>query len=148
MHDRFAALGAEMLREVLDLAARGPLPRSPQATRGVDPSRIAATATKPLDKDALEIDWEWNAKRIVDHVRSLSPAPGARAELAGERVKIVRASIGEAAKTSENPGMLLGATGDAALVACGDGTVCVERLVPPNRGPMDGAAFARAKVSA
>jgi len=148
LHDRFAALGAQMLGEVLALAARGPLPRTPQASLGVDAERIDATATHPLDKAALELDWTWSARRIVDHVRSLAPSPGARAELAGERVKVVRASLGSSFLRSAPPGTLLGASGAAAAVACGDGAVLIERLVPPNRGETDGAAFARGKAIA
>jgi len=148
LHDRFAALGARMLGEVLALAASGPLPRTPQASFGIEAERIDATATRPLDKAALELDWNWSAQRIVDHVRSLAPSPGARAELAGERVKLVRASLNSAAQRSAPPGTLLGASGAAAVVACGDGAVLIERLVPPNRGETDGAAFARAKAVA
>ncbi len=148
LHDRFAALGAQMLGEVLALAASGPLPRTPQALLGVAAERIEATATRPLDKAALELDWTWSARRIVDHVRSLAPSPGARAELAGERVKLVRASLGSIAQPSAPPGTLLGPSGPAAAVACGDGAVLIERLVPPNRGETDGAAFARAKAVA
>jgi methionyl-tRNA formyltransferase len=146
LHDRLATGGAAMLAEVLALAARGPLPREAQTARGVDPARIAATATRPLEKADLEIDWAWSARRIADHVRSLSPAPGARAELGGERVKLLRVSVRDGAATAA-PGTLLDASGDAALVACGDGVVGVERLVPPNRGPLDGAAFARARAA-
>ena len=146
LHDRLAALGAAMLREVLDAATRGPLARTPQSALGIAPERIAATATRPLEKADLELDWAWSARRIANHVRSLAPAPGSRAELAGERVKILAVSEAEAGRPA-SPGTILGVAGDAAIVACGDGAVRVARLVPPNRGAMDGAAFGRAKVA-
>jgi len=147
LHDRLAELGAELLGEALLLAAQGPLPRTAQSAFGIAPERITATATRPLDKAALEVVWNWSARRIVDHVRSLAPQPGARAELSGERVKILQAGVAEASLPA-TPGTLLGADAAAALVACGDGTVRVERIVPPNRGAMDGAAFVRSKAMA
>ena len=159
LHDRFAQLGAELLAEAFRIASReGSLPRTPQSARDVAPERIAATSTRPLDKADLEIDWHWPARRVVDCVRALAPAPGARAELAGERVKILRATIVAASAGSPNgnakdgdaphgyvPGMLRGTAGSAALVECGDGPVALERIVPPKRGEMDGASFARAR---
>jgi methionyl-tRNA formyltransferase len=147
LHDRFALLGASLLAEALGVAARGPLPRRSQAERGESDARIAETLTRPLDKAALEIDWNWDARRIFNCIRALAPAPGARAELAGERIKILSASqlpAGAAASTSVPPGTLLGVAGEAALVQTGDGALALERLVPPNRAAMDGASFARA----
>jgi methionyl-tRNA formyltransferase len=147
LHDRFAQLGANLLSEALALAERGPLPRTPQAERDESAARIAATSTRPLDKAALEIDWTWDGRRIFDRIRSLAPAPGARAELAGERIKILSASQVPAGavtpQASVPAGTLLGVAGDAALVRTGDGALALERLVPPNRAAMDGASFAR-----
>jgi methionyl-tRNA formyltransferase len=147
LHDRMARLGADMLRDALRAAERGPLPRTPQSAFGISAERIAATVTRPLTKDDWMIDWAWDARRIVNHVRSLSPQPGARADVAGERVKVLRASLVDAG-ASASPGVLLDARGDAALVGCGDGVVAIDLVVPPSRGVMSGAAFARTKVTA
>jgi methionyl-tRNA formyltransferase len=86
--------------------------------------------------------------RIVNHVRSLAPLPAARAELAGERVKLLAVVPAEAGRTQHGPaGTFAGAHGSAALVWCGDGVVAVERLVPPNRDAQGGALFARARLT-
>jgi len=147
LQDRFAAIGAELLARACALALEGDLERIPQAALG-DPAVVAATLTRPLLKSDLELDWRWEAARIVNFVRSLAPTPGARAELAGERVKVLRATR-ELDGTmivdpNTSPGTLLAASGSAALVKCGDGFVAVERLIPPSRGPIDGATYARA----
>jgi len=146
LHDRFAALGAEMLAEACARAARGDLQRTPQAGLA-DPEAIAASVTHPLVKADLELDWRWSSTRIVNFVRSLSPAPAARAEIEGERVKILRAKTGVGKwpgvpQMDSRPGTLIGAADDAAVVTAGDGVVAIERLVSPNRAPVDGKTFA------
>jgi methionyl-tRNA formyltransferase len=148
LHDRFARLGAEMLAKAVAQAAAGTLQRIPQA--GLAPAAaIAETATRPLSKEDLVLDWNWNAVRIVNHVRSLAPLPAARAELAGERVKLLSvAPAGLPRPAGAQAGELAGLHGTAALVCCGDGIVAVERLVPPNRDAMDGARFVRARLTA
>jgi methionyl-tRNA formyltransferase len=150
LHDRFAALGAELLARACALALEGKLERTPQATLA-DPEAIAKTLTRPLQKTGLELDWGASGAGIVNFVRSLAPAPGARADLGGERVKVLRATREldwtMIADPNVAPGTLLAASADAALVKCGDGVVAVERLVPPNRGPVDGASFARAHIA-
>jgi methionyl-tRNA formyltransferase len=109
LHDRLAFFGAGLLDEAIDLAAQGRLPRRPQSG---DPS-----ITKPIGKEDLAIDWSWDAQRLVDHVRAFSPQPGARAEIDGEAVKILRAHV------------------------AADGRVEIDELIAPNRGKMSGAAY-------
>ena len=145
LHDRFARLGAQMLAKAVPLAAAGLLQRRPQT--GLAPAEaVAATLTRPLSKADLAVDWDWTAQRIANHVRSLSPAPAARAELAGEHVKLVDVvPAGDARPDGVAPGTPTAVCGTALLVACSDGQVAVERLVPPNRSAMSGAQFARAR---
>jgi len=145
LHDRCAEIGARLLADATAQAADGALRRTPQAGLA-DPERIVATSTRPLTGADLELDWHWPAKRVVDFVRSLAPGPSARAVLAGERVKILRASI-ESAPSDRAPGAIVAIDGDAVLVRSGDGCVSVDRLVPPNRSAMSGAAFATSKFA-
>jgi methionyl-tRNA formyltransferase len=85
LHDRLAVIGAELLGEVLDLAAQGNLTSYPQ--------RGDASFTAPILKDDLFIDWSWAPQRIVDHVRAFSPQPAARAVIDNETVKVLRAHV-------------------------------------------------------
>lgn len=85
LHDRLARVGAELLGQAIDLAARSAFARHPQAGE--------ASLTRPISKDELAIDWSWPAQRIVDKVRALSPQPAARATLDGAPVKILRAHV-------------------------------------------------------
>jgi methionyl-tRNA formyltransferase len=137
LHDRLAERGAALVIDAIDALERGTLARIPQSDVAEPAAEIDRTATRPLEKDDLRVDFTWPAKRIVDTIRSLAPAPGARATLDGEAVKILRArpaQPGEPALTADG----------GLLVSAGDGTsVAVLELVPPNRGRMSGAAYAR-----
>lgn len=113
LHDRLAMLGADLLADAIALAETGTLPRKPQ--RG-EPS-----LTRPLAKEDLAIDLSWPPERIVNAVRAYSPTPAARAIVAGESVKILRAHI-----------------------AMG-GELEIDELIAPNRGRMTGDAFFRGR---
>jgi methionyl-tRNA formyltransferase len=138
LHDRFAQLGAELLTRACELAAAGRLERQPQAGLA-SPEAIAATTTRPLTKGDLLVDWRWPAQRTVNHVRSLSPAPGARAHLDGEAEMVKLLEVRTAA--AHDP--------DELTVPCGRGEyVTIERLVPPSRKPMKGQEYLAAARSA
>jgi methionyl-tRNA formyltransferase len=85
LHDRLARIGADLLERALEMAAQGPLPRSPQ--------RGEASLTRPLRKEDLAIELSWPPEKIVDRVRAFSPQPAARAQIGGETVKILRAHV-------------------------------------------------------
>lgn len=139
LHDRLARRGAELALEAIDRLAAGTLTRTSQASLGVPPDEIARTLTRPLGKSDLQVDFTRPAQRIVDLVRSLAPAPLARGVVDGEAVKILAARVAapdEREITSDD---------GFAVPAAGGERVVLLRVVPPNRGPVTGAAYRRAK---
>jgi len=137
LHDRFAALGAALLSRACERVEDGFATRAPQAGLA-DAAEIERTVTRPIGKEALVVDWTWPARRIVDHVRSLSPAPGARAHLDGEveMVKLLKVRVADGHDTGD------------LVVPCGLGEfVAIERLVPPNRKATTGRAYRATMVS-
>jgi methionyl-tRNA formyltransferase len=112
LHDRCALFGADLLARALDLAESGTLPRYAQNGE--------PTLTRPIRKEDLEIDPSWTPERIVNAIRSLSPAPGARMTIEGESVKVIRAHV-EA------------------------GELVIDELIAPNRGKMSGAAYVQSR---
>ncbi len=134
LHDRLADAGAALLRRAIDLAKNGSVPHEPQ--------RGAPSVTRPISKDDLRIDWSWNAQRIVNAVRAFSPSPAARADLAGTTVKLLRAAVGPG-PSNLRPGEVAGISGESLIVQCGEGSVAVLELLPPNKSVMTGAAFGR-----
>jgi methionyl-tRNA formyltransferase len=131
LHDRFAALGADMLARACEESFAGTLRRESQQGLA-SPEEVARTLTRPLGKDDLRVDWSWPARRIVNHVRSLSPVPGARAMLDGEAQMVKLLDVRQ----------VPGPSPDELVVPCGEGDfVAIERLVPPNRKAMSGRSY-------
>lgn len=133
LHDRLARFAAQALMHAIDAGRGGSFPRVPQNGK--------ATTTRPLRKEDLAIDWSWDAQRIVNHVRSLSPAPAARALIAKTPVKILRAEVAQWERPLVEPGTVASMIGDGLGIQSGNGVVNVLELIPPNRGPQTGAAF-------
>ncbi|MDO5621800.1 MAG: methionyl-tRNA formyltransferase [Paracoccus sp. (in: a-proteobacteria)] len=106
LHDRLAAMGADLMLDVLD---RLPLPALPQTEDGV-------TYAAKIDKAEARIDWTRPAVQVDRQIRGLSPFPGAWCEIAGERVKLIRSRLVDSAG---QPGQVLG----GFTVACGEGAV-------------------------
>ncbi|MEG3158518.1 methionyl-tRNA formyltransferase, partial [Lysobacter zhanggongensis] len=86
LHDRLAALGAQVLLDGLGLMRAGirPVPR-PQPAEGV-------TYAHKLDKGEARLDWTQPATALANTVRAFNPWPVAEAQLAGERVRVHEAA--------------------------------------------------------
>lgn len=126
LHDRLAGMGAALIAEVLE---RLPLEAVPQSEDGV-------TYAAKIDKAEARIDWTRPAAEVDRLIRGLSPFPGAWCEVAGERVKLLRARVvpGEGA-----PGAVLG----PLVVACGAGAVEVLELQRQGKRPLPTAEALR-----
>ena len=92
LHDRLMVLGADLMVRALAALSRGGLGFTPQPEEGV------TYAHKIRNEDAL-IDWSKPAQAMHDHIRGLSPFPGAyfTADFGKgqERVKVLRATLAE-----------------------------------------------------
>ena len=108
LHDRLAALGAQLLARCIALAECGELAARPQSGEA-DPDA-------PDCQRGLRIDLSWAPERIVRAVRAYAPQPAARAEINGEIVKILRAHVGDSGELvideliAPNRGKMSGAT--------------------------------------
>jgi methionyl-tRNA formyltransferase len=134
LHDRLMVLGADLMVRALAALSRGALSFTPQPEEGV------TYAHKLKNEDAL-IDWTGPAQAVHDHIRGLSPFPGAyfTADFGRgpERVKVLRAAP---ASGSGEPGTLLDA--DAA-VACGEGAVRLIQVQRAGKAPLAADEFLR-----
>ena len=134
LHDRLSRLGADLMVRALAALSRGGLDAVPQAEEGV-------TYAAKIDKGETRIDWSRPAIDVHNHIRGLSPFPGAwcQMQLSGkaERVKILRSAL---AAGSGAPGSVL----DGELtIACGDGAVRLVELQRAGGKPMSAADFQR-----
>jgi methionyl-tRNA formyltransferase len=110
MHDILARTGADLLVRALAALERGTLTFTPQDEAGV-------TYAQKIIKDETRIDWGKRAQAVHNHIRGLSPFPGAWFELDGVRVKVLRTTKGGG---SGEPGTALD---DALTIACGEGAI-------------------------
>lgn len=84
LHDRLAALGANLVRDYLDAILAGELEPVPQPEAG-------ATYAPMIRKEAGEIDWTRDAAEIDRLIRAMTPWPGAFTWWGGELLKVLRA---------------------------------------------------------
>jgi methionyl-tRNA formyltransferase len=134
MHDALARLGADLMVNALSALERSSLTLTPQPADGV-------TYASKLTNDETRIDWSRPVQAVHDHIRGLSPFPGAWCELAIDgkptRLKILRTTM---AAGSAPPGTLI----DGALtVACGEGAVRILELQRAGRQAMKADDFLR-----
>ncbi|MGB8817242.1 MAG: methionyl-tRNA formyltransferase [Rhizobiaceae bacterium] len=133
LHDRLMASGAALMIEAMARLEAGDLPLTPQAAHG-------ATYAKKIDKAESRVDWNRPSIEVHNHVRGLSPFPGAwcEMELAGktERVKLLRT---HAAQGKGEPGQML----DGLTIACSVGAVEITELQRAGGKPVSAAEFLR-----
>ena len=116
LHDRLAALGADVLGEGLARLARGEtLASHPQAESGV-------TYAHKIDKAEARLDFREPAAALARKVRAFDPWPVADVELSGERLRIWSAQA-LAGSVDAEPGTIVGGGRDALDVATGDGVL-------------------------
>ena len=162
LHDRLALRGAELVVDALARYANGTLVRETQADvarrLGIGDDEIAATATRPLLKGDLEIDWSRKPDEVVALVRSLAPSPLARTTYLDEAIKVVAAhAVSLTALLDELAGdkpwldglSMCGFPGRELLYAVhgDDGAVIIDRLISPNRGESSAAEFVRRRLT-
>ena len=136
LHDQLSGLGGDLMVRALAALSRGGLGEQAQAEDGV------SYAAK-LSKQETRIDWSRPAEEVHNHIRGLSPFPGAWCEMPlgskPERVKILRSSV---AIGGGAPGTLIDKT-DVPVIACGSGAVRLEQVQRAGKKPMSGADFLR-----
>jgi methionyl-tRNA formyltransferase len=132
LHDRLAPLGADLMVRALGALERGSLTLTPQPEAG-------ATYAPKIEKNETRIDWGRPWRDAHNHIRGLSPFPGAWCESAGEggRIKVLRTTRGEGRGV---PGTVLD---DQLTVACGEGAVRILELQRAGRQAMKAHEFLR-----
>jgi methionyl-tRNA formyltransferase len=134
LHDKLMLVGARAMVEAVEKLEADDLPLTPQPEEGV------LYASK-IDKNETRIDFRKPARDVHNHIRGLSPFPGAwfEADINGkpERIKVLASAIAE----GEGPaGHVLN---DALTIACAEGAVRLTRLQKAGGKPLDAADFLR-----
>ena len=134
LHDRLMTIGADLMQRAMAALERDSLTLTPQPAEGV------AYADK-ISKTETRIDFSRSAPEVHNHIRGLSPFPGAWCEMMlndrRERVKVLRSHLGDAAGA---PGTVLD---DGLAVACGNGSVRLTQLQKAGGKALEAAEFLR-----
>jgi methionyl-tRNA formyltransferase len=130
LHDRLAALAAELAVPAVARLAAGELAAEPQPEAG-------ATYAHKIDKAEGRLDWHESAAALERRLRALNPWPGCWTMLDEERLAIL---AGEVAAGRGPPGMVLD---DRLTVATGDGALRITRLQRAGGKPLPADAFLR-----
>lgn len=136
LEERLAALGGELLREViLDLEARTAAPR-PQ-------NHDQAVYCPKIKKEDGKINWSLSAAAIDRMARAYDPWPGVYTFLDGERLAIKELAAVEAPDAAPaRPGCVVGVDkGLGILVQTGQHLIALRRIQPAGRKAMDHLAF-------
>jgi methionyl-tRNA formyltransferase len=134
LHDRLAAMGAELMVETLPAIASATVRESPQPGQGV-------TYADKIDKAEARIDWSLDAQRIWRQVRAFDPWPVAETRYAGQQLRVWKAQLLEGQTQGSQAGSVLSATEQGIDVACGQGILRILRLQLAGRKPLSAGDF-------
>ena len=113
LHDKLAELGAREIVALLPELAADRVAATPQ-------DDALATYAAKIGKDDARLDWSRPAIELDRRVRAFNPFPGAFCLLAGEPLKIWRATPAAGTGT---PGNILNVDRQSIRVACGEGAL-------------------------
>lgn len=132
VHDRLMEAGADLVLDTVRLIEKGPVSTFTQD------EGLVSKAPK-IFRDDCHIDWQADASVVHDHIRGLSPYPGAWTTHGSGTLKIYesRPVFG-----TGSPGTVLQAE-DRLVIACGTGGIEVREIQQEGRKRMAGPAFLR-----
>jgi methionyl-tRNA formyltransferase len=112
LHDKLAALGADLLLETLALWKTGQVAPTTQEEE-------LATYAPPIRKAELRLSWQEDAEHIVNRIRAFDPWPGAHCQYQDQRLKCFAATL-LPWKGSGKGGEILGVAQGGLAVHAGD----------------------------
>ncbi len=126
VHDKLGEAGARVLLRTVDAAKRGDL-------HPIKQNDADSTYAAKIEKSECLVDWTWDAVRLHDKIRGLSPFPLAYTTLPGGKLfKIVRAHP-ESESVSAPAGTVIAADKSGIKVACGSGVLVIETATPEGK---------------
>ncbi len=132
LHDRYAAMGGEILVKTIRAIEAGEAPRTPQPEEGI-------VLAPPIEKEECKVDFSKPAREVFDHIRAFNPFPTAFTIYGGAPMKLYASKIGGG---SGEPGTVI-STDNAIEVACGDGSIFITELAAAGGKRMSADAWLR-----
>lgn len=147
LHDRLREMGKTVILKTLDMIESG------SAKAIAQNSLIVENKPAPkLNKENTRIDWRRNAKDLFNHIRGLSPFPGAWTTLVDkdgneQLLKISESHPVTAESGSQATGTIVSDGKTYIRVVCGQGMLQVNKLQLSGRSAMSTAEFLRGYAS-
>ena len=132
VHDRMMVLGADVVVETVKMIVE-------DRVKTFSQDDAQATSAPKIFKEDCKINWDQPAQINHDHIRGLSPYPGAWSVLKGKQVKMYKSRV---AKGTGMPGEVIDVDG-RIVVACGQGALDIMELQPESRKKMNASDFIR-----
>jgi methionyl-tRNA formyltransferase len=134
VHDRMAAIGAELLARTLPEIEAGTATERAQSEEGI-------TYAKKIRSKEAKIDWGKPGAEIDHKIRGLSPFPGAWFLLPTEKGPVRVKALLSAFEDADGPaGQVLD---DRLLIGTAEGAVRLLRVQREGKGPQDAESFLR-----
>ena len=137
LHDKLAALGAQMTVRDLPSIVAGTTTAVPQALDGI-------SYAEKISKEEARLDWTQSAASLARRIRALDPAPGANTVLAGETLKIWQADV---LPLTGPPGAVLQLSRTGLVIAAASGALSITQLQRPGGKKITIADWFAAKPS-
>ncbi|MBB3224536.1 methionyl-tRNA formyltransferase [Pseudoduganella umbonata] len=134
LHDRLAALGADMVVKVLRKMEHGVIEAVPQPEAGV-------TYAAKIAKEEAALDFSLPARDIGRKIRAFNPFPGAHAIVNGIVIKLWGAELLDADSTAPAGQVLAADAEHGIVVACGSGALRLTHLQKPGGKRLPAAEF-------
>lgn len=143
LHDRLAALGAELLARDLNRVLNGTLTPTPQAADG-------ATYAPRIAKADGQIEWQRSAAAIDAQIRAFNPWPVAATTYNKAPLRCWRSRVSGPATSAAGPppGTVLDASPAGIRVQTGDGELLLLEVQQAGRKRVAAAQFANALAPA
>lgn len=144
VYDRLMGIGADLTCRTVEMIAKGGVEAVPQ----IKMNDVEPTAAPKIFKEDCRIDWQRGATEIHNHVRGLSPHPGAWTELRQNddnllSVKILKTRVPD----TESSGLRIGeisVINREVICGCGDGhTIILDTVQPAGKKAMPAPDFVR-----
>jgi len=139
LHDLLAGDGPELVMQVL-------AEHQANALAPTEQDESLVTLAPKLNRSMAKVDFDQEAAVVARTINGLSPWPGVSVEIAGSRVKLLRAIPQELPGGPHSSGTLVDP--DAGVIACGDGRggrggVRLVEVTPAGKRTMEWADYQR-----
>ncbi len=144
VHDRLMELGAELTLDTLAHILQGDLRPMPQDQL---PDASETSNAPKIFKEDCRIDWNRPARSVHNHIRGLSPYPGAWTTIECEgnppsEIKILASAVASETSACGTPGQI-STTGGRLTVCCASGQIEVLEVQPAGKRRMAAADWLR-----